>query len=294
MTRHQRHDPAAGSPGRHDPAASGRDGRSSRPVTGEGRRPVRHRPARHRAGRAEPPGRIRRAGRRGRGRAGQRRLALGAGELVAGLASSLRSPVEAVATEVIDRAPRPVERFAIETFGTNDKLALIVGTLAITAVLGVVLGGVARRRPLAGTAGFAFFALLGVLASIGAPRRRRRSPRFPAWLRASPAPPPCACWCPRPVGRCRVAAQPAHPRRHGLAAGLPGRHRGRGGRGGDDGGRRPGAEGQVQRRRVARQRHAAPAGPRPAPGAGGRRGRRRRHRALRHPQRATSTASTRR
>jgi hypothetical protein len=88
---------------------------------------------------------------------------------VAGLGSSLRSPVEAVATEVIDRAPRPVERFAIETFGTNDKLALIVGTLAITAVLGGVFGSVARRRPLAGRAGFAFFALLGVLASAGAP-----------------------------------------------------------------------------------------------------------------------------
>ncbi len=96
-------------------------------------------------------------------------LALGAGELVAGLDPQLRSPVEAVASEVIDRAPRSVERFAIETFGTNDKLALVVGTLALSAVLGVVLGIVARRRPMVGTLGFAGFAAVGVLASLGGP-----------------------------------------------------------------------------------------------------------------------------
>jgi DMSO/TMAO reductase YedYZ molybdopterin-dependent catalytic subunit len=96
-------------------------------------------------------------------------LALGTGELVAGLDPRLRSPIEAVATEVIDRAPRPVERFAIETFGTNDKLALVIGILALSAVFGAVLGIVARRRPLAGPAGMAAFGLLGVLASLGTP-----------------------------------------------------------------------------------------------------------------------------
>jgi DMSO/TMAO reductase YedYZ molybdopterin-dependent catalytic subunit len=153
------------------PPASGRDGRSSRPVTGGAA-------GRPDTGQAAPSRRAASAGRVAGGAAGlvSAALALGAGELVAGLAPSLRSPVEAVATEVIDRAPRPVERFAIETFGTNDKLALIVGTLAITAVLGVVFGSVARRRPLAGTAGFAFFALLGVLASIGAPRAGALAP----------------------------------------------------------------------------------------------------------------------
>jgi DMSO/TMAO reductase YedYZ molybdopterin-dependent catalytic subunit len=96
-------------------------------------------------------------------------LALGTGELAAGLDPRLRSPVEAVATEVIDRAPRSVERYAIETFGTNDKLALVIGTLALSAALGVVLGTVARRRPLVGVLGFAGFAALGALASLGAP-----------------------------------------------------------------------------------------------------------------------------
>lgn len=96
-------------------------------------------------------------------------MALGTGELVAGLAPQLRSPVEAVASEVIDRAPRSVERFAIETFGSNDKFALIIGTLVLSAVLGIVFGIVSRRRPWIGTLGFGGFALLGALASAAAP-----------------------------------------------------------------------------------------------------------------------------
>jgi DMSO/TMAO reductase YedYZ molybdopterin-dependent catalytic subunit len=92
-------------------------------------------------------------------------LALGVGELVAGADPRLGSPVEAVAGEVIDRAPRPVERFAIETFGTNDKLALVVGTLVLSALLGALLGVLSRRRPAVGTVGMAAFALLGAAAA---------------------------------------------------------------------------------------------------------------------------------
>jgi DMSO/TMAO reductase YedYZ molybdopterin-dependent catalytic subunit len=92
--------------------------------------------------------------------------ALGSGELVAGLDAALASPVEAVATAVIDRAPLPMERFAIDTFGTNDKLALVVGVLALSALFGLVVGVVARRRWRAGAAGIAGFAAVGVLASI--------------------------------------------------------------------------------------------------------------------------------
>lgn len=127
-----------------------------------------------------PPARGRRpAGRRAGGRAGAAAAglaglvsagaALATGELVAGMDPRLRSPVEAVAGEVIDRAPRPVERFAIETFGTADKLALVVGTLALSAILGAALGAVARRRPLAGEVGFGGFAFLGAAASLASP-----------------------------------------------------------------------------------------------------------------------------
>jgi DMSO/TMAO reductase YedYZ molybdopterin-dependent catalytic subunit len=97
-------------------------------------------------------------------------VALGAGELTAGIDDRLASPVEAVAGEVINRVPRSVERFAIETFGTNDKLALVVGILAFSAVLGAVLGVASRRRPRVGTLGLAAFAAAGVLASPAGPR----------------------------------------------------------------------------------------------------------------------------
>ncbi|MGH9111798.1 MAG: hypothetical protein ACRDZN_05805, partial [Acidimicrobiales bacterium] len=95
--------------------------------------------------------------------------ALGAGELVAGADARLASPVEAVASEVIDRAPRSVERFAIETFGSNDKFALVVGVVALSAVLGAVLGVVSCRRPRVGTIGLAGFAVVGLLASLARP-----------------------------------------------------------------------------------------------------------------------------
>ncbi|HEY6696698.1 MAG TPA: molybdopterin-dependent oxidoreductase [Acidimicrobiales bacterium] len=97
-------------------------------------------------------------------------VALSAGELIAGIDDGLASPVEAVAGEVINRVPRSVERFAIETFGTNDKLALVVGILAFSAVLGIVLGVVSRRRPRVGTLGLAAFAAVGVLASAAGPQ----------------------------------------------------------------------------------------------------------------------------
>ena len=95
--------------------------------------------------------------------------ALGAGELIAGIDDGLASPVEAVAGEVINRVPRSVERFAIETFGSNDKLALVIGIVAFSALFGIVLGVVSRRRPRVGALGLAAFAAVGVLASAAGP-----------------------------------------------------------------------------------------------------------------------------
>ena len=123
-------------------------------------------------------GRGRVAGRAAAGAAGlvAAGLALGTGELVAGLDDRLRSPVEAVAVEVIDRAPRPLERFAIETFGTNDKLVLVVGVVVLSAVFGVLLGLVARRRPRTAALGMACFGAAGVLASWSAPAAAALAP----------------------------------------------------------------------------------------------------------------------
>jgi uncharacterized surface protein with fasciclin (FAS1) repeats len=55
--------------------------------------------------------------------------ALGAGELIAGVDDGLTSPVEAVAGEAINRVPRSVERYAIETFGSTSELETFTGAV---------------------------------------------------------------------------------------------------------------------------------------------------------------------
>jgi DMSO/TMAO reductase YedYZ molybdopterin-dependent catalytic subunit len=96
-------------------------------------------------------------------------VALGVGELVAGLDGQLTSPVESVATQTIDSVPVAMERFAIETFGKNDKLVLVIGILVFSVVFGAVLGVLSRRRPWVGTVGLAVFALVGMSAALARP-----------------------------------------------------------------------------------------------------------------------------
>lgn len=91
--------------------------------------------------------------------------ALATGELVAGFVAKWQSPVVSVAEAVIDAVPRSVKEFAIETFGENDKIALVVGILFFSIVFAAILGLLGRRRPLIPTIGFAAFAAVGVWAS---------------------------------------------------------------------------------------------------------------------------------
>jgi hypothetical protein len=91
--------------------------------------------------------------------------ALATGELFGGFLAKWQSPVVSVAEAVIDSVPRPVKDFAIETFGEDDKIALVVGILAFSIVFSAVLGLVGRRRPPIAAAGFGVFALVGVWAS---------------------------------------------------------------------------------------------------------------------------------
>src|SRR3954454_4055440 len=79
--------------------------------------------------------------------------ALGAGELVAGLREDWQSPVVGVAEAIIERVPRSVKDFGVERFGTNDKLALIIGILVFSVIFAALLGLVGRRRYVAGSAG---------------------------------------------------------------------------------------------------------------------------------------------
>ena len=55
--------------------------------------------------------------------------------------------------------------FAIETFGTNDKKALLIGIYSFAAVFGLVLGVLAGRRFVLGAIGIGLFGAVGVWAA---------------------------------------------------------------------------------------------------------------------------------
>jgi DMSO/TMAO reductase YedYZ molybdopterin-dependent catalytic subunit len=74
---------------------------------------------------------------------------LGAAELVVGLVQGASSPVVPVGQEFIDRTPPALKDWAISTFGTNNKLALLVGALLVVGLLGTLVGRAAVRGQLA-------------------------------------------------------------------------------------------------------------------------------------------------
>jgi DMSO/TMAO reductase YedYZ molybdopterin-dependent catalytic subunit len=96
-------------------------------------------------------------------------VALGVGELLAGVFDAVPSLLAGVGGVVVDRAPPIVKDVAISLFGTADKGALAIGTVIVALVVGFFTGRAALRRFwVAGTV-FAGFALLGFLAGIGEP-----------------------------------------------------------------------------------------------------------------------------
>ena len=99
-------------------------------------------------------------------------LALGVGELVAALVRPDAAPAIAVGNRVIRLTPEPVKRWAIRTFGTADKIALLSGIYAVIAVCALGIGVLAARRLWAGLAGIAVFGALGSYCALTAPASR--------------------------------------------------------------------------------------------------------------------------
>lgn len=95
-------------------------------------------------------------------------LSLGVSELAAGLLG-LPSLIEAVGDWVIDVSPTPVKEWAIQTFGTNDKLVLLIGIVLVTLLVGALVGVVARRRFGIAVIAFLSFAAAATLAAIRDP-----------------------------------------------------------------------------------------------------------------------------
>ena len=117
----------------------------------------------------EPPPRAPGTARRWEGSlAGLVSLALGLGvaQLVAGFWRDGDSPVVSVGDWVIDHVPVGVKDWAIRTFGTNDKLALIVGTLAVLALAAAALGRLAQRHLGRALAGIAAIGVIGAAAAL--------------------------------------------------------------------------------------------------------------------------------
>ncbi len=95
-------------------------------------------------------------------------LSLGVSELAAGLLG-LPSLIEAVGDWVIDASPTPVKEWAISTFGTNDKLVLLLGIVLVSLLVGALVGMIARRRFGLAIAAFLGFGAAAALAAVRDP-----------------------------------------------------------------------------------------------------------------------------
>ena len=99
-------------------------------------------------------------------------VALGVAQFMAGITGAGGEPVIAVGSAAIDLTPVPVKDFAIQHFGTHDKLVLLSGIVVVLAVFAAVTGVMATRRRTYGLAGLAVFAAIGAAAVLTRPVAR--------------------------------------------------------------------------------------------------------------------------
>jgi DMSO/TMAO reductase YedYZ molybdopterin-dependent catalytic subunit len=96
-------------------------------------------------------------------------VAVGVGQLLAGITAPDGSPVVAVGQVSIDNTPPVLKNFAIREFGSHDKVVLVAGILAVLAIYAAVVGVLAVRRLWHGMVGLACFASLGLAAALTRP-----------------------------------------------------------------------------------------------------------------------------
>lgn len=95
-------------------------------------------------------------------------LAVTIGMLFAAI-TDVVSPIDAVGSEFIDRCPTWLREWAIETFGTDDKLVLRIGIVTVLALTALGLGIASRRIRWAGAVGVSAFGVIGALAAAHRP-----------------------------------------------------------------------------------------------------------------------------
>ena len=91
-------------------------------------------------------------------------VTLGVSALVAVPLGSSADARNAIGSTVIDLTPGPVKEWAIQTFGTSDKLFLSLAVLLVIAVLAAIAGLTERRRAPIGSVMFAAAATAGCIA----------------------------------------------------------------------------------------------------------------------------------
>src|SRR3954468_8210146 len=96
-------------------------------------------------------------------------IAIGTATLAAGLIGTGTAPVLAVGAAAVDASPEWLKRFAIDTFGTDDKTALLLGIGIVLTIAAVVLGIVSLRRPRAGVIGLLVLGTVGAVAAVTRP-----------------------------------------------------------------------------------------------------------------------------
>ncbi|MFC9291689.1 sulfite oxidase [Streptomyces sp. NPDC057052] len=106
--------------------------------------------------------------------------ALAVAELVSAWVRPQAGPVIAVGGAAIDRAPAAVKDWAIRDFGTDDKLVLQLGILAVLALCATALGVLALRHRLFGAGGVLLFGVAGAAAALSRPDSRGVTDALPS------------------------------------------------------------------------------------------------------------------
>ncbi|MDQ1034186.1 DMSO/TMAO reductase YedYZ molybdopterin-dependent catalytic subunit [Streptomyces sp. V3I8] len=95
--------------------------------------------------------------------------ALAVAALAAALVRPQAGPVIVVGGAAIDRTPTPVKDWAVRNFGTDDKLVLQLGILAVLVLFAIGLGVLALRYRRSAAAGVLLFGVVGAAAAISRP-----------------------------------------------------------------------------------------------------------------------------
>jgi len=91
---------------------------------------------------------------------------LAVAELVALLVAKDASPILAVGSFVIDIVPQPLKEFAISTFGSNDKIALLTGLGLAVVVASAIAGILQLLRPPLGVIALGIAGILSIAAIV--------------------------------------------------------------------------------------------------------------------------------